>query len=976
MASSIIDLSEDLTSPFSSSELSYAQSEASSINLNNAHFIKGRLYAYLSYTNPPGSFASFGILLDPVNPGVSVNNIGVIGLPLSERDAKAIIGVCHEATSAGSDKMLADATTKGIWELDADKFHVRNPRWHLALRKIIKKVGSDLGVESGADEIRAEVNKLFVYEEGAISKPHMESGKAPRAFATLAICLPSQHEGGELHITHCGQSMVHETARVPEFAQSYMAWYSDVTHEVMTIKSGYRLVLTYNLVYYPGVAWSAATLGDDKTRLHNIFAGWRNSLVNDTSDCPMILAYILNQGHTKADFSPSQLKDKDNLKARYLKEVCEEAGFYFYLADLHCTFGGCSEEDDSEDSEVRGHDNSNGKGKNVKREASNEGGESGDGRIRAQSTESAHPDTLKLKNVVGIDGTKVAEEASICMGDIIQPNPFAEDLDGEDHSGVGDDEGVISARLYRKKVALLIPQEYHVPFLLGAVENSSAQVQAWLSRVIHSVQTNPSDRVREELVELLENVMELQHARISTKESCRESHSASHVSDGTEEPFPEEIMGEVLKGALLLEHMEHCVRAIELVQGKLPSSVFPELGKAMLSHSSDMKDITSIAVDNQPSIHEKYAALNAMLSAYEEDDLGNVDAPPSPVGEDSLREWVKAKFEEILGKTHKHCVKEDGRALVEIARTCGNRNGVLLRRVLPLVRSHATATAFTITFLNHLFEAYEDSVFARHEVVTVFRDVLGDFALEFLPRPRGTRAGPSPLGVLSTELELVTGEDVAALIGNCLSLDLTKEMDHLLVKITSAAGTVDTSCFSAIFLPLLSTLILDLDVRSIPISTPRFHQFAHGILILYLARHVGPQPREPTSWKRPACGCSRRCTDCNALDQFLADPERKLGRFPLAKPRRDHLQRQLELGGSKCTYGTDEKGLPHELVVTKTDKGWKGAQKAWRGRCREAVKAVKGLAVDGAALRGLLGPNYEELVGWGLKVDGARAAAA
>jgi len=37
-----------------------------------------------------------------------------------------------------------------------------------------------------------------LYEEGAHFKPHRDSEKAPGMFATLAICLPSQFEGGEL----------------------------------------------------------------------------------------------------------------------------------------------------------------------------------------------------------------------------------------------------------------------------------------------------------------------------------------------------------------------------------------------------------------------------------------------------------------------------------------------------------------------------------------------------------------------------------------------------------------------------------------------------------------------------------------------------------------------------------------------------------------------------------------------------------
>ncbi|KAH0558744.1 hypothetical protein GP486_004613 [Trichoglossum hirsutum] len=94
-----------------------------------------------------------------------------------------------------------------------------------------------------------------------------------------------------------------------------------MSHEAMTIKSGYHLVLTYNLIYYPEVALSTATLGGGKARLHNIFVGWKNSLVKDTIGCPRVLACILNQEYTEANFSPSQLKDKDNQGTLFVTEL-------------------------------------------------------------------------------------------------------------------------------------------------------------------------------------------------------------------------------------------------------------------------------------------------------------------------------------------------------------------------------------------------------------------------------------------------------------------------------------------------------------------------------------------------------------------------------------------------------------------------------------------------------------------------------
>jgi hypothetical protein len=67
-------------------------------------------------------------------------------------------------------------------------------------------------------------------------------------FGTLVICLPSAHTGGEVHLLHGGKEVALSTAPDSFSGLSALAWYSDVQHETKPVASGYRLVLTYNLV--------------------------------------------------------------------------------------------------------------------------------------------------------------------------------------------------------------------------------------------------------------------------------------------------------------------------------------------------------------------------------------------------------------------------------------------------------------------------------------------------------------------------------------------------------------------------------------------------------------------------------------------------------------------------------------------------------------------------------------------------------
>ena len=56
-------------------------------------------------------------------------------------------------------------------------------------------------------------------------------------FGTLVICLPSKHEGGDIHLIHGEQRKTLETARLSEFNYTYLCWF------VMVLQ-GVRSVLT------------------------------------------------------------------------------------------------------------------------------------------------------------------------------------------------------------------------------------------------------------------------------------------------------------------------------------------------------------------------------------------------------------------------------------------------------------------------------------------------------------------------------------------------------------------------------------------------------------------------------------------------------------------------------------------------------------------------------------------------------------
>ena len=94
------------------------------------------------------------------------------------------------------------------------------------------------------------------------------------------------------------------------------------------------------------------------------------------------------------------------------------------------------------------------------------------------------------------------------------------------------------------------------------------------------------------------------------------------------------------------------------------------------------------------------------------------------------------------------------------------------------------------------------------------------------------------------------------------------------------------------------------------------------------SRTVEP-PRKPTDWRReskiPDCWCG----DCMRLSEFLSDPTRPEARFPLAKPRRQHLHGVIDRLGLDCTHTTLRVSNPHVLVCKKTTASYEQACKVF-----------------------------------------------
>jgi hypothetical protein len=78
-------------------------------------------------------------------------------------------------------------------------------------------------------------------------------------FGSLVIVFPSPHEGGALLLRHRGQEWTFDSGEALSSAAAkdepsigYVAFFSDIEHEVTPVTSGHRITLTYNLYFDDG----------------------------------------------------------------------------------------------------------------------------------------------------------------------------------------------------------------------------------------------------------------------------------------------------------------------------------------------------------------------------------------------------------------------------------------------------------------------------------------------------------------------------------------------------------------------------------------------------------------------------------------------------------------------------------------------------------------------------------------------------
>jgi hypothetical protein len=283
---------------------------------------------------------------------VEVRGVGELGFPVTQAQARQLCVIARPARYGRGEATVLDRRVRDTWEVPKSRVKIDTRRWHGALRPVLDRFRRDLGLRDGC-RLTAELHSMLVYGPGQFFVPHQDSEKDDAMVGSLVVTLPSSFAGGDL-VVHCGTGT--RRFRSSKSALSLVAFYADCRHEIQRVRSGYRVVLTYNLllrgepttaagseVDAPAVDGVASCLDEHFTT--PVDRRWR--MAGPPEDPPSRLVYLLDHEYTRRGVDWSRLKGGDAPRAAVLRAAADriDCEVVLALADVHETWSAFEPDD-------------------------------------------------------------------------------------------------------------------------------------------------------------------------------------------------------------------------------------------------------------------------------------------------------------------------------------------------------------------------------------------------------------------------------------------------------------------------------------------------------------------------------------------------------------------------------------------------------------------------------------------------------
>lgn len=269
---------------------------------------------------------------------LDVEGFGRAKFPVTPAKARKLITLGKPARFGRGEATLTDPEVRDTWEIPVDL--VRATWDPGVLRDVLATVKEELGLPNAA-ELDVDLHSLLVYEPGQFFLRHRDTEKTDEMIGTIVVTLPSAYAGGELMI---GKGEDWKAYRGSRDALSLVAFYADCQHEVLKLRSGYRITVTYNLMLRgdtsPRQEGDAGTVAELAGLLREHFGtpathSWGHRRANP----PSRLVYLLDHEYTPRALRWTRMKGADARRVPLLREAAETVGCeaILGLADVRTT---------------------------------------------------------------------------------------------------------------------------------------------------------------------------------------------------------------------------------------------------------------------------------------------------------------------------------------------------------------------------------------------------------------------------------------------------------------------------------------------------------------------------------------------------------------------------------------------------------------------------------------------------------------
>ncbi|KAJ7118893.1 hypothetical protein C8R44DRAFT_982620 [Mycena epipterygia] len=293
-----------------------------------------------------GKYCHAATTSSAANPGLNVKGIGILGLPLSERDAKLVQSLITSTTNVKN-------PVGNVWELGAGDIECSNPAWATYLEEIVLKgIWKKLAPQCSRPRLKLQSLLLWEASSDILEYDCTETPK-PDEFATIHVILPSFYTGGNVQLSFSGCSENYDLSATSSFSTSLVAWYHGVECGIKPVESGRRLALSYHLVAGEGPRPRLPAMPEKLHDLRRFLRKWSDIQEYEPDAAPSIIAYPLTHEYRDNDLRADTLKLEDRHKVIHLKTLCDELGFQLGLAMLDDHLIGTADESSRRDGQGR-----------------------------------------------------------------------------------------------------------------------------------------------------------------------------------------------------------------------------------------------------------------------------------------------------------------------------------------------------------------------------------------------------------------------------------------------------------------------------------------------------------------------------------------------------------------------------------------------------------------------------------------------